>query len=472
MKRFFAKPFQIIFSTRYMIKSKDLLQDDLNSKSMYAIFLKMAYPALLESILIGVISFVDTLMVSTLGEASIAAVGLTTQPRMIFLAVITSLTIGVNAVAARRKGQQNQDGANRVLEQTLPIIFILALLFFAVSFIFSEPLLRFAGAKDDTIDEAISYYRITMLGLIFVSISLAVNAAQRGCGKTRISMTTNLVANVVNVIFNALLINGLFFFPKLGVTGAAIATALGNFCAMAMSLRSVRKKGGYLFLRFGRLFSFRFDSLGPVFRVFGGAACEQVFLRIGFFTFAKTIADLGTIEFATHQIGMTLLGLIYTVGDGLSVATSALVGQNLGKKRPDHALVYGKISQRIGWIFSAVIFTGSIVFRRQLFMLFSDDAQVIDSGVKISLLIAFISVAQIQQVMFSGCLRGAGDTRYMAFASLISVGILRPTLAYIFCYPLGFGLIGAWMSLIFDQFLRFALSATRFYGQKWCKVKL
>ena len=472
MKKFFAKPFQYVFSTRYMIKKKDVIADDLNSRSMYAIFLKMAYPALLESILIGVISFVDTLMVSTLGEQSIAAVGLTTQPRMIFLAVITSLTIGVNAVAARRKGQQNQEGANRVLEQTLPIVFLLSLLFFITSYIFSEPLLRFAGAEDDTISEAVSYYRITMLGLIFVSVSLTINAAQRGCGKTRISMTTNLVANIVNVIFNALLINGLFFFPKLGVTGAAIATALGNFCAMVMSLRSVRKKAGYLFLRFRRLFAFRFESLGPVFKVFSGSACEQVFMRIGFFTFAKTIAELGTIEFATHQVGMTLLGLIYTVGDGLSVATSALVGQNLGKKRPDHALVYGKISQRIGWLFSTVIFISSILFRRQLFMLFSDDPTVIDAGEIIAILIAFISVAQIQQVMFSGCLRGAGDTRYMAFASLISVGILRPGLAYILCYPLGFGLIGAWMSLVFDQFLRFALSATRFYGQKWCKVKL
>ncbi len=455
-----------------MIKPKNLLADDLNSKSMYAIFLRMAYPALLESILIGIISFVDTLMVSSLGEASIAAVGLTTQPRMIFYAVITSLSIGVNAVCARRKGQQNREGANRVLTEALPIVFLLALVFFTISLLFSEPLLRFAGAKDDTIVEAVSYYRITMLGMIFTSVSLTVNAAQRGCGKTRISMTTNLVANVVNVILNALLINGLLFLPRLGVTGAAIATAMGNFSAMLMSLLSVRKKNGYLFLSLRRLFSFRFQSLSPVFRVFFGAACEQVFLRIGFFTFAKTIADLGTVEFATHQIAMTLLGLIYTVGDGLSVATSALVGQNLGKRRPDHALVYGKISQRIGWIFSTVIFISCVLLRRPLFLLFSDDPTVVNTGERLAVMIALISVAQIQQVMFSGCLRGAGDTRYMAFVSLVSVGLLRPILAYVLCYPIGFGLIGAWISLIIDQFLRFALSATRFYGQRWSKVNL
>ena len=455
-----------------MIRREKMLADDFKARPMYTAFAVMAWPAMMESILIGIVSFVDTLMVSSLGEASISAVGLTTQPRMLFYAVIFSLSIGVNSVTARRRGQQNREGANRVLEQILPVTLLLSLLFFVISFFFAEPLLRFAGAQDDTIKEAISYYRITMLGIVFTSVSVTINAAQRGCGKTRISMTTNIVANVVNVIFNALLINGVLFFPKLGVTGAAIATMLGNFSAMMLSILSVRRKNEYLFLRFRNLFSLRFDSLGPVMRVFSGSACEQVFLRIGFFTFSKIIAELGTLEFATHQVGMTMLTLIFTVGDGLSVATSALVGQNLGRKRPDRSLVFGKISQRVGWVFAAVICVVFCTLRRPLFSLFSSNETVIDSGEILAVMIAFISIAQIQQVMFSGCLRGAGDTRYMAIASLVSVGILRPVLSYVFCYPMGLGVVGAWIGILIDQYARFLFSATRFYSQKWAKVKL
>lgn len=449
-----------------------MVEDDFDGREMYLTFAAIAWPALVESFLLGVINFVDTLMVSSLGEVSIAAVGITSQPRLLFYSVILAFSIGINSIVARRRGQGNREGANRVLSQMLPLVLAAALLFFAIGWAASEPLLRFAGAENDTIGEAISYFRITMLGMIFTSVSLSVNAAQRGCGKTRISMVTNLSANAVNVVFNALLINGLLFFPKLGVMGAAIATALGNFVSMVISIASVRKKEGYLHLRFSSLFSFRFDSLRPVFSVASGTLIEQVFMRIGFFTFSKIVAELGTMEFATHQICMTILNLVSTFGEGISVATSSLVGQNLGKKRSDRALVYGKIGQRVGWCFSAVVLISFLILRRGIVSLFTDDPSIIRIGAIIVIVEAAVAFFQIQQCTFSGCLRGAGDTRFMALVSLISIAILRPVLSYVLCYPLGLGVIGAWIGLLFDQTVRCLFSATRFFGQKWCKIEL
>ncbi len=455
-----------------MIRPERMIADDFDGREMYRSFLAIAWPALVESVLLGVINFVDTLMVSSLGEISIAAVGLTTQPRLLFYAILLAFSIGINSVVARRRGQGNREGANRVLSQTLPLVFLAALLFFAIGWIASDPLLRLAGAENDTIGEAISYFRITMLGMVFTSVSLSINAAQRGCGKTRISMVTNLSANIVNVIFNALLIHGLLFFPRLGVTGAAIATALGNFVSMAISLVSVRKRDGYLFLRLRSLLSLRYDSLKPVFTVASGTLIEQVFMRIGFFTFAKIVAELGTMEFATHQICMTVLNLVFTFGEGLSVATSSLIGQNLGKRRPDRALVYGKVGQRIGWGFSAVILISFIILRRGIVGLFTDDPSILEVGAIIVIIEGVVALFQIQQLTFSGSLRGAGDTRFMALVSLVSIAIIRPLVSYILCYPAGLGVIGAWIGVLVDQIIRFIFSATRFYSQKWCKIEL
>ncbi len=464
--------FRSLFAPSCLIRKKDMLQNDFEGYGMYRAFLTIAWPAMLESILIGIVNFVDTLMVSGEGEAAIASIGLTGQPRLLFYVVLMAVTIGVNAVVARRKGQGDQEGANRVLTQALPIVFSLALLFFVIAYFLSEPLLRFAGAKDDTIENSISYFRITMFGMIFTSVSLTLNAAQRGCGKTRISMTTNLSANAVNVIFNALLINGLFFFPKLGVTGAAIATMLGNFTAMVISFLSVRRRGGYLFLRFRKLLKPKFDALAPVLTVAGGSMLEQVFMRIGFFLFVKIVADLGTNDFATHQIGMTILNLVFTIGDGLAVASSSLIGQNLGMRRRDRALVFGKIAQRFGWCASLIVIVSSVLLRFPIIRLFSDDEKIIETGATIMIFVGLISIFQIQQVLFSGCLRGAGDTKYMAKISFITIAIIRPVFSYILIYPLGVGLLGAWIVVLFDQILRFVFSATRFYGQKWCKVEL
>lgn len=457
---------------RYMIREDRKKEDDFDTRQMYSTFIKIAWPALLESFLIGVIAFVDSLMVSGCGEEAIAAVGLTGQPRLLFYVVLMSITTGVNAVVARRRGEGDREGANRTLMQTLPIVFILATLFFLISLFVAEPLLRFAGAKDDTIGMAIPYYNITMFGMIFTSVSLCINAAHRGCGKTKISMTTNIAANVVNVIFNALLINGLFFFPKLGVTGAAIATALGNIVSAVIAIASLYRKDSYLQMNFGQMLRHKFETLPSVMKVFSGSALEQVFLRIGFFLFVKMVADLGTKEYATHQICMNVMNLSFTVGDGLGIASASLVGQHLGMRREDKSLVYGKVGQRVGLCYGVVLLTLFTIFGGNIVGWFSDDPSIISVGIQLMAMLAFICPFQISQVIFSGCLRGAGDTRYMAVVSMFSVALLRPILTYILVYPVAMGVLGAWIAILVDQIMRFGFSAVRFYSQKWCKVKL
>lgn len=457
---------------RYMIREDRKKADDFDTRQMYSTFVKIAWPALLESFLIGVIAFVDSLMVSGCGEEAIAAVGLTGQPRLLFYVVLMSITTGVNAVVARRRGEGDREGANRTLMQTLPIVFILATLFFLISLFVAEPLLRFAGAKDDTIGMAIPYYNITMFGMIFTSISLCINAAHRGCGKTKISMTTNIAANVVNVIFNALLINGLFFFPKLGVMGAAIATAMGNAVSAIIAIASLYRKDSYLRMNFGRMLKHKFETLPSVMKVFSGSALEQIFLRIGFFLFVKMVADLGTKEYATHQICMNVMNLSFTVGDGLGIASASLVGQHLGMRREDKSLVYGKVGQRVGLCYGVILLTLFTIFGGNIVGWFSDDPSIIATGIQLMAMLAVICPFQISQVIFSGCLRGAGDTRYMAVVSMLTVALLRPILTYILVYPVAMGVLGAWIAIFVDQILRFVFSAVRFYSQKWCKVKL
>jgi len=460
------------FLPRYMVRDEKKLADDFGTKQIYLTFMLLAWPALAEQVLTGIINFVDTLMVSTVDEAAVAAIGLTIQPRMIFQVVLAAIATAVTAVVARRRGQDDREGANRVLAAMLPIVVGVAVAFFVVSYFFASPILSFIGAKEDTLSDAVSYYRITMFGLIFLSVSLTLNGAQRGAGKTRIAMVTTMTANVVNCLFNALLINGLWFFPRLEVTGAAIATVLGQFTAMIISIVSVRRKNGYLFLRLPDMFRISRGVVAPVFFVMSGALFEQLFLRIGFFTFAKLVAGLGTLDFATHQICMTILNLSFTVGDGLALASAALVGQNLGMRRPDRALVFGKVAQRIGLGFAAVLCAVVSIFRHGIIGWFTDDPEVLEKGANIMLLIAVILLFQIQQVMFGGTLRGAGDTRFMAVVSLLTIGTLRPALTYVLMHLAGFGLYGAWIAVLTDQIIRALFAGIRFYRGKWAKIKL
>lgn len=466
------QPLRRLLLPEYMVKDSQKLGSDYPAGEMYRSFVRIAWPALMESVLIGMVSFVDSIMVSTVGETAVAAVGLTNQPRLLFYAVFLSLNIAVNAMVSRRFGEKNQQSANQCLAMVLPIAVVLCVLFTVVAFAVSRPLLLFAGAQEDTIDLAIPYFRICMVGMNFTVISLIINAAQRGCGNTRISMTTNLSANVVNLIFNALLINGLLFFPKLGVTGAAIATMLGNMASALISILSVCKKDRFLRLRFRDMFRWDFDQLKTVFSIGSGSLVEQVFMRVGFFSYAKLVAELGTMEFATHQIVMSIINLSFTVGDGLGVASSALVGQNLGRKRPDISIIYGKIGQRFGACISVLLVLIFTFGAGLLVRLFSDDPDIIRVGRHLLYIVAVTAPFQVAQVICRGCLNGAGDTKFTAVVSFISIAVVRPILTYILCYPVGLGVYGAWISLFFDQFTRFCFTMFRFNGSEWYKRKI
>lgn len=463
-----------LFLPQYMVRADRRLgpAEDYRPGNMYGTFVRVAWPALLETVLAGFINFVDSVMVSSVGEEAIAAVGLTNQPRLIFYAVFFALSVAVNAIVARRYGEGNREGANQCLAQVLPLALILGVSLCGIAIVTARPMLIFAGAKADTIEMASEYYVIVMIGTIFSSITLMINAAQRGCGNTRVSMVTNISANLVNVVFNALLINGLFFFPKLGVTGAAIATLTGNVVSTIIAFSSILKKDR--FLRFNLRSCLRIypDYLRLLCKIGSGAIVEQVFLRIGFFTTAKLVADLGTMAFATHQSCMSIVNLSFTVGDGLGVAASALVGQNLGRRRPDWSTIYGGIAQRIGAVVSIGLMLLFTLGGGMLMRLFTDDPEMIATGRTLLIILAILTPAQITQVIFNGCLRGAGDTRYTAMVSLISVAILRPAMTYLLAYPLGFGVVGAWLAMLIDQVTRLICSAIRFMSGKWSKIKV
>ena len=460
------------FKVSGMIKPNQIIGDLPPTKSIYNNFLKMAWPSALEALLVGLISAVDTMMVGGLGKNAIAAVGITNQPRFILLAMIFSLNVGITAVTARRKGQKDQTGANNTLRAGILLATIISLTMSILGYIYAKPILLFAGAEASYIKDAMTYLRIIMFSIPFQSLNLTINAAQRGCGKTKISMWTNITSNLVNIVFNYLLINGIGIFPRLEVGGAAIATTMGACVAFIISITTLFRKNNYLSFYHKAIWSFKRAILNPILKVSSSAFVEQVFMRIGFFAYAAIIARLGTTAYSTHLICMNILSLSFSFGDGLSIAASALVGQNLGAQRPDLSIIYGKTGQRLAFMISTAVFFVFMFGGEFLVSLFSDEQAIIALGSSIMILAAFSTHAQTSQVVMSGCLRGAGDTTYIAVTSFISIALIRPFLTWLLCFPLGFGLYGAWIALGLDQMFRLVVNFRRFSSGKWSMITL
>ncbi|MBR5520563.1 MAG: MATE family efflux transporter [Oscillospiraceae bacterium] len=432
----------------------------------------VAWPAVLESFLVALVAFVDNIMVSSLGAYAVAAVGLTTQPKFIAFAFFVSLNVATSALVARRKGEDDRLAANRTLKQVLAIMTVLLVIVITVFVTFAEQLLLFVGAQPDTIGPATEYFRIVLGFGFFQLISMTINAAQRGVGNTKIAMRTNMISNIVNVFFNWVLIGGNLGAPALGVKGAAIATVIGSAFACFISIASICKRDGYLYIFLEKGIRFDKKTLRSVADLASSTLAEQIFMRIGFLLFTMVVSNLGTEAYAAHQVGMNCMHLSFAFGDGFNVAAVSLVGQSLGAKRKDLAAMYGSACQRFGMTCSVVMcfffaFCGEI-----LFSFFFVEPEIIAIGGKITKILAVMLFLQIRQVITAGCLKGAGDTRFVAKVAFISVTIIRPLGAWLFCYPFGMGVVGAWAGTLIDQSVRCGLNSMRFATGKWSQIDI
>ena len=461
-----------IFATPALLGGENPVGKIPPEREMYGNFMRLAWPSVVEAILIGLVGVIDTLMVSALGDEAIAAVGITQQPKFVLLCFVLALNVGITAVVARRRGEDDRAAANHAMRNGLFISLGVILLAASFGFFLAEPFLRFAGANNDYIGDAVVYFKIISVSLIFQGLNTSINAAQKGSGNTRISMTSNIIGNAVNITFNYLLINGIGPFPRLEIRGAAIATAMGSFVAFLVSFVRLLSKKNYINFFVKAPWKPNKKVLSPMLKVAGSALVEQLCMRAGFFIFNRIVADLSTLAYTTHIACMNFLGLSFCCGDGFQVASTALAGQSLGARRPDKAIIYCNIGQRVVFFVALALSILIVLLRRQIIGLYSDTPQVVEMGSSILLFVAFITYIQTAQVIYTGCLRGAGDTRFTAITAVVSVGLVRPLFGYLLTYPLGLGLYGAWIAVALDQLSRLVMSGTRIRKRKWLQIQL
>lgn len=278
----------------------------------------------------------------------------------------------------------------------------------------------------------------------------------------------------MNILFNYLLIQGHFGFPALGIRGAALATVLGTVVSSIMSVMSVWKEDNFISIPYllKEKIMPSLEALKNIIKVGYSVFAEQVLMRIGFMLTAIMAADQGTSAMAAHQVGMNIMGLSFSFGDGLQATAVALIGYSLGAKQPEQAKQYGKTCRMIGGVISVILAAIYFGGAGALMRLFFEEEEIVSIGVSIMHVIIFVVILQIAQVIYMGCLRGAGDTLYTAIASTVSVTIMRTLGSYFFGYILNMGITGIWFGVIADQLSRFILANIRFRQGKWTEIKI
>ncbi len=436
--------------------------------------ISVAWQAMTESFFVTLAGMIDTMMVATLGSYAVAAVGLTNQPKFIALTIFFGMNVAVSALVARRKGEGRRESANGILLTALALMAAFCAVITVLFVAFAPQIMEAAGSNADTHEAAVEYFRIIIGGMFFNVLTMIINAAQRGSGNTRISMTTNLTSSVVNVAFNYLLIGGNLGFPKLGIRGAAIATVLGTVVSAGMAVSSLFRRNSYVRIpdMIRQKIRWTKESVRSIWKLTYTSSLENMAMRIGFLATALLAARLGTDEFAAHNIGMNLLGLGFSFADGMQVAAVALTGEALGAGKKEEAREYGGICQRIGFLISVALAFLLLIGGRWFYSLYFKEAHILDMGVTITRYTMFIVLLQISQIIYTGCLRAAGDVKFTLAGALISVTLIRTAVTVLLVVVFRLGLDGIWLGVMSDQLSRFTLMRTRFRKGKWVDLKI
>ena len=443
-------------------------------RSMTRRAIAVAWPAVMESFFVVLAGMIDTMMVAELGPYAVAATGLTAQPKFIGLTVFFGVNIAVSALVARRKGERNQEDANEITLTAMWLTVALCAVLTTVFVVFTPQMMRLAGSNADTHEAAVEYFRIIMGGMFFNVVTMLINAAQRGSGNTKLSMYTNLVSSIVNIIFNWLLIKGRLGFPAWGIRGAAIATVLGTVVSAGMAVFSLFRRSSYVRIPLMISLKSRFTkhACKSIWNLAASSTVENLAMRVGFLATALIAARLGTDEFAAHNIGMNLLGLGFSFADGMQVAAIALTGESLGAGEKEKARQQAGICQRMGFIISLALSLILLFGGRGIFSLYFKEEHILDMGVLICRFMTVIILLQISQIIFTGTLRAAGDVRYTLIVALISVTFIRTVVTFLLVVVFRLGLTGVWIGILSDQSSRFLLMRRRFRQGKWVNLKI
>jgi len=441
----------------------------------------LAWPAILEQIMITAVQYVDTAMVGQLGASSTAAVGLTSSSIWLFNGLFSAASVGFSVQVAQHLGAGRQEEARSVTAQSLRFILYFGVLVGAVAVALSFPLPNLLGAAPDVAPGAGWYFRIIALGMPFTLGVNMVSAVMRCAGDTKSPMILNTMINVVNVVLNFFLI-----YPSrtitvfgaslpvlgagLGVSGAALASITSTALIFAVFLLLLFRKPSPVQISTGDSRALRPECLKTALRLGVPVALERATMCFAQIMITGMISGIGTVAMAANHLAVTAESLSYSPAYGVSVAATTLVGQAIGAKRRELAMRFAKITTFIG---IGIMTLGGIflfVCARPLITLFTPDQEVIALGIRVLRIVAFAEPLFGASIVTSGALRGAGDSRGPFLICLGTMWGVRITLSLLLTRPLG--LVGVWLAMAAELIVRGIIFLLRLFSGRWMGSEL
>jgi len=445
---------------------------ELTKKNLNRNIIRLALPVALENVLHMAVFIVDIIMIGRLGTVPVAAVGLAGALGFIIAMIFTALNVGTTALVARSFGAKQKDEARKVAGQSLLITLVFGLTVSPFIFYFADKILVLMSAEENVVLLGSQYLKIVLSFFIFRLIILTGASIFRGAGDTKTPMLITLVMNCVNILFNWLLIFGIWIFPRMEVVGAAWATSIAYTIGASLIFYRLFSKRSILTISFKHIVDVNISVIKRVLRISLPATLDASLTQMGYLFFIKIVTMLGTVSLAAHQIAIRIEALSFMPGFALGVATTTIVGQSLGANKPDLARLSMRKNCQIALAlmgFFAFIF---LVFAKPMANIFHPEQDVLDLSAYCVMIAAIEQPALAIYIVYAGGLRGAGDTLSPMIITIAGTLCFHLPVAYIFGIVLEWGLAGIWFGAALDWIVRAIAVYILFRKGRWRTIKV
>lgn len=428
--------------------------------------LLLAIPMVLEVILESVFAVADIFWVSHLGEAAIASVGLTESMMALVYTLAIGLSIGATATVARRIGERDPDGAARAAVQTIAMGLIIAVALAIAGVIGAPTLLRLLGGSPDVVATGAGFTRVMLGGNASVVMLFLINAVFRGAGDAAIAMRVLWLANIINIVLGPLLIFGVGPFPRLGVTGAAVATTIGRGAGAAFAAWRLFQPGRHIQVKREHL---RIDPalMARLIRLSGSGTLQVFIGTASWIGLVRILSQFGSAALAGYTIAIRIILFALFPSWGLGNAAATMVGQSLGAKKPERA-------ERAVWMasFYNLCFLGSvgIVFvaaADAIVALFTQDPAVVPFATDGLRIVALGFPLYAYGMVVNQSFNGAGDTWTPTYLNLFVFWLFELPVAYFISVRLGAGPKGVFWAITLAFSVLAIASAMIFKRGRW-----
>jgi len=444
---------------------------DYTTASLNRAILLLAVPMVLEMALESLFAVVDVAWVSRLGADAVATVGLTESMLSLVFAVAMGLSLSTTAMVARRIGEKDPEGGAVAAVQAIFLGLVVAVAIGVPCGIFAPNLLRLMGATPAIVALGSGYTRICLGGSCAVLLLFLNNAIFRGAGDAAIAMRLLWVSNIINLILDPCLIFGWGPFPKLGVTGAALATFIGRSIGVMYQFYRLLK-GTERIRVLTHQIRVHLDVLWRLIRVSFTGILQFAIAHTSWIGLVRIVSTFGAAAIAGYTIAIRIVIFVILPSWGLSNAAATLVGQNLGAGKPDRA---EKAVWRTGiynMIFLGTVGVLFIIFAEQIVRMFISDPEVVKLGAACLRIVSYGNLGYAYFMVMMQAFNGAGDTITPTIVNFFGFWLFEIPLAYLLAKPLGMRSSGVFFSIAIAESAMAAASAILFKQGKWKKQKI